>query len=85
MVIGLLALTFFGGLKMIRIEHNAETNEITQIELTAQEIKNLEALYKVKADENKADEAKADAQATAKAALLSKLGITAEEARLLLA
>ena len=70
---------------MIRIEHNAETNEITQIELTAQEIKNLEALYKVKADENKADEAKADAQATAKAALLSKLGITAEEARLLLA
>ena len=69
---------------MIRIEHNVETNEITQIELSAQEIKNLEALYKVKADENEAEKAEAEAKATAKAALLNKLGITAEEAQLLL-
>jgi ribosome assembly protein YihI (activator of Der GTPase) len=56
---------------------NVETNEITDVEFTAQE---LEAYAAVEF----ADQEKADAKATAKAALLERLGITADEAALLL-
>jgi hypothetical protein len=69
---------------MIRIEHDVATGEIKEIELTAAEIKQFEKQYadaKIKSD---AEAIKAEAKATAKAALLSKLGITAEEAVLLL-
>lgn len=65
---------------MIRIEHNVETGEIKEIELTAKEIKakaDLESAIQTK-------EADAENKATAKAALLNRLGITAEEAKLLL-
>ena len=66
--------------KQFRVEHNLETGEVTEIELTAQEIVELSAL-------RAETEAKlvAEAQkATDKAALLAKLGITADEAKLLL-
>jgi hypothetical protein len=61
--------------------HNTETNEIIEREMTAAEYANYQASIKVSADQ---DKALAD-QAIAKAALLERLGITAEEAALLLA
>ena len=63
---------------------NCETGEQTEVELTAEEIAQREAdAAKAEADrvaKEDADEAKAEA----KAELLIKLGITAEEAALLL-
>jgi hypothetical protein len=69
---------------MIRIEHDAATGEIKEIELTAKEVKDLENLYAKTKAENDLLQAAAEAKASAKAALLAKLGITAEEATLLL-
>jgi hypothetical protein len=60
--------------------HNAETNEIIQREMNAAEFKEYEARQKTEA----AEQAEAEAKATAKAALLSKLGISEDEAKLLL-
>jgi hypothetical protein len=64
---------------MIRI-HNAETNEVIDREMNAAE------LAQFKADEQALIQGQADlaAKAEAKAELLAKLGITAEEAALLL-
>jgi hypothetical protein len=56
---------------------NVETNEITDVEFTAEELETYAAV-------ELADQEKADAKATAKAALLERLGITADEAALLL-
>jgi hypothetical protein len=64
---------------IIRI-HNTETDEVIDREMTAAEFKQYEADQEAFA----AREAEIKAKATAKAALLSKLGITAEEAVLLL-
>ena len=65
-------------------EVNCETGEVLERELTADEI----AQRKIDADNEKAQakaRAEAEAQAaTDKAALLAKLGITADEAKLLL-
>jgi hypothetical protein len=63
------------------IIHNTETNEVIEREMTAAEYSNYQASIKISADQ---DKALAD-QAVAKAALLERLGITAEEAALLLA
>ena len=64
---------------------NCETKEQIEVELTDEEVAQLEAdRAKVEADKAKAD-AKEAAKAEAKAELLVKLGITAEEAVLLLA
>jgi hypothetical protein len=65
---------------MIKVEHNTETGEVTEIEMTAAEIKqaekdSLEASNREKAFDDKVN---------SKAALLERLGITAEEAALLL-
>jgi hypothetical protein len=59
---------------------NSETGEETIVPLSASEIKIIEANI-VKAN---AELAEAETKATAKAALLERLGITAEEAALLL-
>jgi hypothetical protein len=67
-----------------RIEINCETGVESIIELTDAEVAEMEAAAKQAEKDRKADEAKAKADATAKAALLEKLGITAEEAALLL-
>ena len=69
---------------MIRIEHNVTTGEIKEIELSDNEVAELEAGYaqaKLKADQEKAE---ANAKATQRQAILSRLGITEEEARILL-
>jgi|LauGreDrversion4_2_1035121.scaffolds.fasta_scaffold166967_2 hypothetical protein len=62
---------------MIRIEHNAQTGEITEIEMTPEEI-----AAKVTRDETFV--AENQQKTLAKSALLERLGITEEEARLLL-
>jgi len=63
---------------------NCETGEQIEVELTAEEIAQREADTKAYEAELKAKEAEAAAKAEAKAELLAKLGITAEEATLLL-
>lgn len=62
------------------IEHNIETGEIVERDATSQEIDQLEADAEKLANR---EEAKAQAAAQ-KAALLEKLGITEEEAKLFL-
>jgi hypothetical protein len=65
---------------MIRI-HNIETDEVIDREMTAAEFKQYEADQKTQATR----EIEAEAKAQAKAELLERLGITADEAKLLLA
>jgi bifunctional DNA-binding transcriptional regulator/antitoxin component of YhaV-PrlF toxin-antitoxin module len=62
---------------MIRIEHNIETGEILEIELTKKEIAEKEASDKINLDSLATKESE-------KESLLTKLGITADEAALLL-
>jgi uncharacterized membrane protein YqiK len=63
---------------------NCETKEQIEVELTDEEVAQLEAdRAKAEADKAKAN-AEAEIKAEAKADLLTKLGITAEEAALLL-
>jgi hypothetical protein len=64
---------------MIRI-HNTDTNEVIDREMTTEEFAHYQASIKVSADQ---DKALAD-QAAAKSAVLDRLGLTAEEAALLL-
>lgn len=63
---------------------NCETGVTEVLPLTAQEIADLETARLAAEDQRAAAEAEAQAKAEAKAALLDKLGITAEEAQLLL-
>ena len=60
--------------------HNVETDEIIEREMTSEEFKIYEIEQQAEAD-RKVAQAKA---VTDKAALLAKLGITADEAKLLL-
>jgi hypothetical protein len=69
---------------MFRIEHDTATGEVKEIPLTATEIKAIEKLQEEVAEKNAVMQAEAEARATAKAALLSQLGITEEQAKLLL-
>jgi hypothetical protein len=62
------------------IEVNCATGEVIERPLTASEIAAAEAA----ATQAEADRVAAEAKAEAKAALLAKLGITADEAALLL-
>jgi hypothetical protein len=61
-------------------EYNCETGEETVRDATAAEI----AQIKIDADNAEARKVEAEAKETAKAALLNKLGITSEEAVLLI-
>ena len=63
----------------IRI-HNTETDEIIDREMTNAEF----AQYEADQAEETIKQAEAEARAQAKAALLTQLGITAEQAKLLL-
>lgn len=67
-----------------KIVVNCETGEVEKIELTADEVaaRAAEAAAYAKAEADR--EAEATAKAAAKDALLAKLGITADEAALLL-
>lgn len=60
--------------------HNVTTNEIVEREMNAEELAQLE-IDKAKAEAEAARQAEAEA---ARQALLDKLGITADEAKLLL-
>ena len=66
------------------IEINCETGEVIERPLTADEIAANEAAAAQAEADRKAAEAEAASKAKAKEALLAKLGITAEEAALLL-
>ncbi len=63
------------------LEHNVETGEVTERTATAAEA----AYAKLAAEAASAERAEAAAKAEAKAALLERLGISEEEAALLLA
>jgi len=63
-----------------KIEHNVETGQIIQREMTNEELAELEA-DKSRAQQRKFAEAET---AASRAALLEKLGITEQEAKLLL-
>ena len=65
---------------MIRI-HNSQTNEVIDREMNDEEFANYQADQEAEA----LRAAEAEAKATQKAALLERLGITEDEARLLLA
>jgi len=60
--------------------HNTQTDEVIDREMTAAELKEYEALC-AKAEVEKAE---LEAKVQAKADLLTRLGITADEAKLLL-
>jgi hypothetical protein len=64
---------------IIRI-HNIETNEVIDREMNDAEF----AQYEIDQAAHLAKQAEAEAKATAKATLLAQLGITAEQAKLLL-
>jgi hypothetical protein len=67
-----------------KIVVDCSTGEVQEIALTAEEIEEREAMAEQYAEEKAAEEAKKAADAIAKADLLDRLGITEEEARLLL-
>ena len=64
---------------MVRI-HNAETDEVIDREMTDEEFSDYQAALEARA----ALEAQREADAEAKASVLERLGITEEEAKLIL-
>jgi hypothetical protein len=69
----------------IAIEVNCATGEVIERPLTAEEITQREVDAAAYVARKAEEDAKAAADAVAKDALLTKLGITADEAKLLLA
>ena len=67
-----------------RIEVNCTTGEVLEIELTDAEVAELAYQAELAADKKAEEDRIAAERATAKAALLERLGITANEAALLL-
>ena len=63
---------------------DCSTGEVQEIALTVEEIAEREAMAEQYAQQKAAEEAQRVADAEAKSALLNRLGITEEEARLLL-
>jgi hypothetical protein len=68
-----------------RIEVNCTTGEVLEIELTDAEVAELAYQAELAADQKAEDDRIAGERATAKAALLERLDMTADEAALLLA
>ncbi len=64
----------------IKLLHNVETGEVSEVELTAPEL----AQQAEDVKQGKIEKTAFETNAAAKSALLSKLGITADEAALLL-
>ena len=67
-----------------KIVVDCSTGEVSEIELTAEEVAQRAADAKAYADAKAAEDADKAAKAADKAALLERLGITEEEAALLL-
>jgi hypothetical protein len=65
---------------MERTNHDVATGQITVVELTEEEIAIKETIQQEEAAKSQAEKAKAEA----KAVLLNRLGITEDEAKLLL-
>jgi U3 small nucleolar ribonucleoprotein component len=63
-----------------KLVHNVETDEVSEVDLSEQEITQIELDKQIKI----AEDALAASKAIQKAELLTKLGITADEAALLL-
>ena len=63
---------------------DCSTGETSIVELTAEEVADLETARLAAEDQRAAEAAETEAKAEAKAVILDKLGITAEEAQLLL-
>jgi hypothetical protein len=80
------ALIQFGVDKMtkFKIEHNVQTGQVTEIALTAEELQELESVRAVAQTEAATQATAETVKAAEKAALLKRLGITADEAKLLL-
>ena len=70
--------------KLTKIEVDGVTGIVTEIELTDAEVTQLKEEAKALALAEKIKQEELEAKASAKSALLSKLGITAEEVTLLL-
>lgn len=70
--------------KLQKLSVNVETGEETLIDLTADELAQFEAGVKALQDAEAAAKAQVKTNEENKAALLTKLGITADEAKLLL-
>jgi hypothetical protein len=68
-----------------RIQIDCSTGIESIIELTDAEVAELTYQAELAAEKKAEEDAKAEADAVAKAALLDRLGITADEAKLLLA
>ena len=66
--------------KPMIVIHNVETNQVIEKEMTDAEF----AIYEADQAAEAVKQAETEAKATAKAALLAQLGITEEQARLLL-
>ena len=69
---------------LTKIIHDVETNEITEVALDSNEIKEIEKLQKEQAKLMAIIDAEIAANAIAKSAILDRLGLTADEAKLLL-
>ena len=73
---------------MFRIEHNVKTGEVVEIEMTTDEIADHNTMIELANEQRKkiADdlESQANKNKAARQALLDKLGITEDEAKLLL-
>ena len=67
-----------------RIEHNVKTGEILEIPLTDKEIKELQNLRIIAIEQQNKEIAEKEKAEADKTALLARLGLTAEEAKLLL-
>jgi ATP-dependent protease ClpP protease subunit len=70
--------------KLTRIEVNGITGEVTEFELTDAEIQAMEAAADAHLAEQTDLEAEAVNKATARAQILDRLGLTDEEAKILL-
>ena len=64
--------------------HDVETDEVVVENLTADEVKELKAREKEYKERTLALEAEAEAKAVAKAAILSRIGLTADELKTIL-
>jgi hypothetical protein len=69
---------------MFRIEHNVETGEIKEIELSAAEVKKLEKEYAEAKVIGDTAQAEAKAKEAQRQIILDRLGLTADEAKLIL-
>lgn len=70
---------------LTKIVVNCETGVVAEVPLTGEELAQREADAQAAAALKAEEDAKAEADAAAKQAVLDRLGLTAEEAKLLLA